>query len=283
MENESHPPIDGMKKLLSVAAHASYLFGFTYLLLPLVLYVYFNGKDDFVAKHAKQAGLAQLIAGVLVVIAFILTFVLIGVLVWPVVGVIIAILIGCSAYACYKAANGEEYSYPFLSGGISKKQVGTLAAFVVVAGICGVLFTANLFSSNDKKTAQNESKPTVETQENKRLEKEKNAAIEAQKKAEEEKRLAEEKLRQAEEKERQQEEEQRRLREQEEQQRQQQQQKPNIPIQCSNYTYDAWNEYGNDITLRFKFVIENTSSSKIYLLDTNFIRYVTCHIRHVYQ
>ena len=55
MANESHLTIDGMKKLLSVAAHASYLFGFTYLLLPLVSYVYFNGERRFCGQSHQTS------------------------------------------------------------------------------------------------------------------------------------------------------------------------------------------------------------------------------------
>ena len=51
--------IDGKQKVLALAAHISYLFfGVGYVLVPLVLYLMYDKKDDFIAGHAKQALLA---------------------------------------------------------------------------------------------------------------------------------------------------------------------------------------------------------------------------------
>ena len=72
--------IDGKQKVLALAAHISYLFfGVGYVLVPLVLYLMYDKKDDFIAGHAKQALMAQAIFGVISAIVAGLTVLLVGV------------------------------------------------------------------------------------------------------------------------------------------------------------------------------------------------------------
>ena len=85
-------PIEGKQKALALAAHIGYLFfGIGYIGIPLVIYLCFDGKDDFVAAHAKQALMAQAIFGVISAIVLALIFLVVGVLLWPVLFVLGAI------------------------------------------------------------------------------------------------------------------------------------------------------------------------------------------------
>ncbi len=107
--------IEGRQKVLAMIAHISYLFfGVGYVLVPLALYLFYDKKDEFVAAHAKQALLAQVIIGVLGAVTAGLTFLLVGFLLWPVIGVAGLVWFACSIYACFKALNGEIYHYPLL-------------------------------------------------------------------------------------------------------------------------------------------------------------------------
>ena len=107
--------IDGKQKVLALAAHISYLFfGVGYVLVPLALYLFYDKHDDFIAGHAKQALMAQVIFGVISAIVAGLTFLLIGVFLWPVVFLLGAVWFCCSIIACFKVINEKEYHYPLL-------------------------------------------------------------------------------------------------------------------------------------------------------------------------
>ena len=107
--------IDGKQKALALTAHISYLFfGVGFIAVPLVIYLVFDKKDDFVAHHAKQALFAQAIFGIVSAIAGILTFIAIGILLWPLVAILGAVLFVCSLIGSYRVINGESYSYPLL-------------------------------------------------------------------------------------------------------------------------------------------------------------------------
>ena len=107
--------IDGKQKALALAAHISYLFfGVGYILVPLAIYLFHDGKDAFVAEHAKQALLAQAILGVLGGIALGLTFLVVGIFLWPILAALGLLWFCCSIYACFKVINGDMYHYPLL-------------------------------------------------------------------------------------------------------------------------------------------------------------------------
>ena len=107
--------INGKQKALALAAHVGWLFlGVGYVLIPLVIYLIYDGKDGFVAGHAKQALLAQFIFGILSVIVAGLTFLVVGVVLWPVLAVIGIVWFCCSILACFKVINGRSYHYPLL-------------------------------------------------------------------------------------------------------------------------------------------------------------------------
>ena len=106
---------DGKDKALALAAHIGYLFfGVGYVGIPLVIYLCFDGKNDFVAAHAKQALMAQAIMGVLSALVFGLTFLVVGLFLWPVLAVLGLVWFCCSIIACFKVINGEPYHYPLL-------------------------------------------------------------------------------------------------------------------------------------------------------------------------
>lgn len=107
--------IDGKQKILAIAAHLSYLFfGVGYIVVPLVIYLYFDKKDSFVAGHAKQALIAQGIFGIVSAIVGGLTAILVGFLFLPLVIILGIIWFVCSCIGSYRALNGEAYHYPLL-------------------------------------------------------------------------------------------------------------------------------------------------------------------------
>ena len=107
--------VAGKEKAMALAAHISYLFfGVGYVLVPLAIYLYYDGKDEFVAGHAKQALKAQVIFGILGAVVSALTFLVVGVLLWPVLLVVGFIWFCCSILACFKVINGEPYNYILL-------------------------------------------------------------------------------------------------------------------------------------------------------------------------
>lgn len=107
--------IDGKQKALALAAHVGYLLlGVGYILIPLVIYLIYDGKDSFVAGHAKQALKAQAIFSIICFIAMLLTFLVVGILFWPLIVIVGLLWFCCSIIACFKVINGEEYHYPLL-------------------------------------------------------------------------------------------------------------------------------------------------------------------------
>ncbi len=107
--------IDGKQKALAIAAHIGYLFfGVGYVLVPLALYLLYDKNDEFIAGHAKQALIVQVITGIFGAIAAALTMLLIGVLLWPIVFLLGAAWFICSILACFKVLSGQEYHYPGL-------------------------------------------------------------------------------------------------------------------------------------------------------------------------
>lgn len=107
--------VGGKEKVLALAAHVGYLaFGAGFIILPLVIFLIYDGKDDFVASHAKQALLAQGIFGVLSGIVAVLSFVVVGFLLWPALALLGLLWFCCSILACFKVINGEYYHYPLL-------------------------------------------------------------------------------------------------------------------------------------------------------------------------
>ena len=107
--------VEGKEKVMALAAHISYLFfGVGYILVPLAIYLFYDGKDDFVANHAKQALKAQAIFGILAAVVTALSFLVVGILLWPALAIIGLLWFGCSIYACFKVINGEPYNYILL-------------------------------------------------------------------------------------------------------------------------------------------------------------------------
>ena len=107
--------VGGKEKALALAAHVGYLaLGAGFIILPLVIYLIYDGKDDFVASHAKQALLAQGIFGVLSGIVAVLSFVVVGFLLWPALALLGIVWFCCSILACFKVISGQYYRYPLL-------------------------------------------------------------------------------------------------------------------------------------------------------------------------
>ncbi len=107
--------IEGKQKALALAAHIGYLFfGIGYIIVPLAIYLFYDGKDNFVAGHAKQALMAQAIFGVLLAVATGLTVFVVGLLLWPFIAVLGLVWFCCSILACFKVINGNMYHYPLL-------------------------------------------------------------------------------------------------------------------------------------------------------------------------
>ncbi len=107
--------IDGKQKALAIASHISYLFfGVGTIIVPLVIYLYFDKKDDFVAGHAKQALVIQVINAVIWAIIGALTMIAIGVFLWPIGLVVGLVWFVCSLIGAWRALQGESYHYPLL-------------------------------------------------------------------------------------------------------------------------------------------------------------------------
>jgi len=107
--------IDGKQKTLAIASHISYLFfGVGTVIVPLVIYLYFDKKDDFVAEHAKQALVIQVINAVIWAIIGALTVIAIGVFLWPLGAVVSVAWFICSLIGAWRALQGESYHYPLL-------------------------------------------------------------------------------------------------------------------------------------------------------------------------
>ena len=102
-----------MEKFLAVVAHVSYLiFGAGFLLVPAIIYLYYEKKDDFIAQHALEAVKVQgffLLTGI---ITMLLCACAVGVFLLPIWIVAVSLYMLFSLYAGYKALIGESYRYP---------------------------------------------------------------------------------------------------------------------------------------------------------------------------
>ncbi|MBM3457820.1 MAG: DUF4870 domain-containing protein [Armatimonadetes bacterium] len=87
-------------------------------LVPLVLWLVYREKNAFVAFHALQELLFQLvwlaIFWIAFLVALLLTFVLVGLLLWPVVAVVAFVPLVWAVVAALKANVGEWYEYPMV-------------------------------------------------------------------------------------------------------------------------------------------------------------------------
>ena len=103
--------------MLAAAAHCGFFFGgLGFFLLPLAIWLY-KRKDFFVAQHAKQATLFQLVL-VPVMIALVLVLSLwieTETAAWIVVIGGGLLWLGCAVLATVRALSGEHYLYPFFA------------------------------------------------------------------------------------------------------------------------------------------------------------------------
>ena len=113
--------ITGPQKALPAQAHGGWLFaGAGYLLVPFLIWLC-RRSDPFVAWHAKQAMLCQLLYAIVMVVLAVAGAVIFGVQnesgVWLLVAVLIVLGLGwfaCAVVAIVKVLNGELYTYPGL-------------------------------------------------------------------------------------------------------------------------------------------------------------------------
>ncbi len=108
--------------MLAAAAHCGCFFGgLGFVLLPLAIWLY-KRQDLFVAHHAKQAALFQLVLTP-VLIALVMALLATETAAWIVViGGGLAWL-GCAMWATVRALSGEYYVYPiFALGGVKAPQ-----------------------------------------------------------------------------------------------------------------------------------------------------------------
>ena len=114
--------ITAEQKLLAVLAHISYfLGGLGFIIAPLLIFL-LRRNDAFVYEHARQALVAHLTVLVLSAGVFLLSFLLIGLLLLPLLAVVWLALLVTSIIASIRAADGDEYRYPFLQGLVRRIQ-----------------------------------------------------------------------------------------------------------------------------------------------------------------
>ena len=107
--------VSGKDKALALTAHIGYVFfGLGYVVAPLIIYLFFDGKNAFVSEHARQAFIVQAIVGIVGAVVSALTAILVGVLLWPIAIIVSVVWVVCSVMACFKVINGEAYHYPLL-------------------------------------------------------------------------------------------------------------------------------------------------------------------------
>jgi uncharacterized Tic20 family protein len=124
MENITWP-----QKALAALAHGGWLLaGVGYLLLPFIIWLC-RRSDPFVAWHAKQAMICQLLYIVLLVVLTVAGALVFGVQdgggVWLLVAVLIIlglVWFACAVVAIVKALNGELYTYPGLQRFMKKEN-----------------------------------------------------------------------------------------------------------------------------------------------------------------
>ena len=121
--------ITGPQKALAALAHGGWLFaGAGYLLVPFLIWLC-RRSDPFVAWHAKQAMICQLLYIVLLVVLTVAGALVFGVQdgggVWLLVAVLIIlglVWFACAVVAIVKALNGELYTYPGLQRFMKKEN-----------------------------------------------------------------------------------------------------------------------------------------------------------------
>ncbi|WP_328392046.1 DUF4870 domain-containing protein [Nocardia sp. NBC_00416] len=77
---------------------------------PLIVWVLYKDRDEFVRRHAVDALNFQIVLAIAYVVSAVLMIVLIGLLLFPIVwiaGIVFSVLAGIAAN------NGREYKYPF--------------------------------------------------------------------------------------------------------------------------------------------------------------------------
>ncbi|MET8797911.1 DUF4870 domain-containing protein [Nocardia sp. NPDC004568] len=77
---------------------------------PLIVWVMYKDRDEFVRRHAVDALNFQIVLAIAYVVSAVLMIVLIGLLLFPIVwiaGIVFSVLAGIAAN------NGREYKYPF--------------------------------------------------------------------------------------------------------------------------------------------------------------------------
>ncbi|GGL05993.1 DUF4870 domain-containing protein [Nocardia jinanensis] len=77
---------------------------------PLIVWVMYKDRDEFVRRHAVDALNFQIVLAIAYVVSAALMIVLIGLLLFPIVwiaGIVFSVLAGIAAN------NGREYKYPF--------------------------------------------------------------------------------------------------------------------------------------------------------------------------
>jgi uncharacterized membrane protein len=132
-------------RLLAVVSHLSFLAGF-WLVVPIAVYVIKRKESRFVAFHALQAALVQVLFGAMMTVGA-LAVMVVGVLAGlsrspaaevalvavPLLGLLAAglALIGVHAYAAYTAWQGRTWSIPLagsLARGILESDEGAARA-----------------------------------------------------------------------------------------------------------------------------------------------------------
>jgi uncharacterized Tic20 family protein len=124
-------------RLLAVVSHVSFLVGF-WLVVPIAVYAIKRKESRFVAFHALQAAMVQVLFGATMTVGAVLV-VVVGVAAGlsrsPVAGVMLtavpllgfvgvcAALLGVHAYAAYTAWQGKSWSIP-LAGSLARGILG---------------------------------------------------------------------------------------------------------------------------------------------------------------
>lgn len=106
--------IDGTQKAVSLVATISYLFlGIGYFFVPLVIYAYYSGKDEYIAYNAKKAWMTHLVFASCSFFVFLLSMVVVGFVFVPFLCILGLIWFVNSLYSCYLILQGERAFYLF--------------------------------------------------------------------------------------------------------------------------------------------------------------------------
>ena len=104
--------INGTQKAVSLVATISYLFlGIGYFFVPLAIYAYYSGKDEYIAYNAKKAWMTHLVFAACSFFVFLLSMVVVGFVLVPFIGILGLIWFVNSLYSCYLILQGERASY----------------------------------------------------------------------------------------------------------------------------------------------------------------------------